>query len=70
MFAVICQEESVLSLKNSSPEALRVVEGGETLSNIRGNSEIWNKLYLAIHILTTSPPRGTVPYTNLHFLSS
>lgn len=40
MFAVICQEESVLSLKNSSPEALRVVEGGETLSNIRGNSEI------------------------------
>lgn len=41
MFAVICQEESVLSLKNSSPEALRVVrEGGETLSNTRGNSEV------------------------------
>lgn len=41
MFAVIGQEESVLSLKNSSLEALRVVcEGGETLSNIRGNSEV------------------------------
>ena len=42
MFAVICQEESVLSLKNSSPEALTVVrEGGETLSNTRGNSEVY-----------------------------
>lgn len=41
MFAVICQEESVLSLKNSSLEALGVVrEGGETLSNTRGNSEV------------------------------
>ena len=41
MFAVICQEESFLSLKNSSLEALGVVrEGGETLSNTRGNSEV------------------------------
>lgn len=41
MFAFICQEESVLSLKNSSLEALGVVrEGGETLSNTRGNSEV------------------------------
>ena len=41
MFAVICQEESVLSLKNSSLEALGLVrEGGETLSNTRGNSEV------------------------------
>ena len=41
MFAVICQKESVLSLKNSSLEALGVVrEGGETLSNTRGNSEV------------------------------
>lgn len=72
MFAVICQEESVLSLKNSSPEAWRVVrEGGETLSNTRGNSEVnLEQTVFDYNILTTSPPRGAVPYTNLHFLSS
>ena len=72
MFAVVCQKESVLSLKNSSPEALGVVrEGGETLSNTRGNSEVnLEQTVFGYNILTTSPPRGAVPYTNLHFPSS
>ena len=58
--------------ENSSPEALGVVrEGGETLSNTRGNSEVnLEQTVFDYNILTTSPPRGAVPYTNVHFLSS
>ena len=51
---------------------VRVVrEGGETLSNTRGDSEVnLEQTVFGYNILTTSPPRGAVPYTNLHFLSS